>query len=212
MSVGYVDGSCRAFLDRLATSSPEPGGGSVAALTGALGAGLVSMVGALTAGKEKYADVEQEIRAVLGESEAAREALQELVQKDTEVYGAVSEAMKMPKETEDQKAERSRVMQEALKAAADVPLAIAEQALKVGELSQKAAEIGNVNAVTDAGIGAVLAEAAAQSAAMNVKINLALIDDDTYNRASWKRVEEILARTGELREEVVGVTYGKLEG
>ena len=108
MTTGYVDGTIRAFLDKLATSSPEPGGGSVAAMTGALGAGLVSMVASLTVGKEKYAGVQGEIQSLLAASEQVRSDLQDLVQRDTEVYGAVSEAMKLPRDTEQQKAAAGR--------------------------------------------------------------------------------------------------------
>ncbi|MCZ7662139.1 MAG: cyclodeaminase/cyclohydrolase family protein [Thermoleophilia bacterium] len=210
MAVPYVDGSIRAFLDKLATSSPEPGGGSVAALTGALGAGLVSMVAALTIGKEKYAGVQDRIEVLLGEAEAVRVSLQELLQRDTEVYGAVSEAMKLPRETEEQKSVRDARMQTALREAARVPLAIGEHSLRVARLSVTAAEIGNVNAVSDAGVAVLLAEAAAQSAALNVKINLGWISDAEFNRSSWDRVEAVLAETARLRAQVVAMTYEKL--
>lgn len=206
----YIDGSIRAFLDKLATSSPEPGGGSVAALAAALGAGLVSMVAALTVGKEKYAEVQDDIKALLSRSEAVREALQEAVQKDTEVYGAVSAAMKLPRDTDDQKVARDRLMQAALVEAAKVPLAIAEQALVVAELSLTAAEIGNVNAVSDAGVAVLLADAAAQSAALNVKINIGWIQDEAFCESAWSRVQEILAETAALRVSVMDLTYKKL--
>lgn len=207
---GYIDGSIRAFLDKLATSSPEPGGGSVAALAAALGAGLVSMVASLTVGKEKYADVQDDIKVLLGRSEAVREALQDLVQRDTEVYGAVSDAMKLPRDTEEQKEVRDRLMQAALIEAAKVPLAIAEQALAMAELSLTAGEIGNVNAVSDAGVAVLLADAAAQSAALNVKINIGWINDEAFNSSSWGRVQQILAETAQLRESVMALTYEKL--
>jgi len=207
---GYVDGSIRAFLDKLGTASPEPGGGSVAALVGALGAGLVSMVASLTVGKEKYAAVQEQIAQLLQEPEGVREELQDLLQQDTEAYGAVSVAMKMPRDTDAQKAERDRTMQEALKNAADVPLRIGEQALRVAQLSERAAEIGNVNAVSDAGVAVLLADAAAQSAALNVKINVGWITDQDYNQRSWGRIEQILAETARLREAVVKTTYEKL--
>ncbi|MHB9149612.1 MAG: cyclodeaminase/cyclohydrolase family protein [Thermoleophilia bacterium] len=210
MTDGYIDGSIRAFLDKLATSSPEPGGGSVAALAAALGAGLVSMVAGLTVGKEKYAEVQDDIKVLLGRSEAVRDALQESVQKDTEVYGAVSAAMKLPRDTDEQKVARDRLMQAALVEAAKVPLAIAEQALTVAELSLTAAEIGNVNAVSDAGVAVLLADAAAQSAALNVKINIGWIQDEAFGETTWSRVQEILAETAALRVSVMGLTYEKL--
>lgn len=210
MTPGYVDGTVRAFLDKLATSSPEPGGGSVAAMTGALGAGLVSMVASLTVGKVDYSGVQMEIRSLLTDSERVRSDLQDLVQRDTEVYGAVSAAMKLPRDTAEQKAERNEKMQAALKEAAKVPLTIAEQCLKVAELSLTGAEIGNVNAVSDAGVAVLLADAGAQSAALNVKINIGWINDEEFNRSSWQRVEEILAATAGLRQRVMMLTYEKL--
>ena len=210
MAKGYIDGSIREFLDKLATSSPEPGGGSVAALAAALGAGLVSMVASLTLGKEKYSGVQDDIKVLLGRSEAVREALQDLVQQDTVVYGAVSTAMKLPRDTEEQRAARDRLMQAALVEAAKVPLAIAEQALAVAQLSLTAGEIGNVNAVSDAGVAVLLADAAAQSAALNVKINIGWIQDRAFNEGSWSRVQEILSETAVLRASVMGLTYEKL--
>lgn len=210
MGDGYIGGSIEAFLDKLATASPEPGGGSVAALAAALGAGLVSMVASLTVGKAKYADVQDDIEALLARSETIRAELQELVQKDTKVYGAVSEAMKLPRDTDEQKEVRDRLMQAALMEAAKVPLAISEQALAVARLSLTAAKIGNVNAVSDAGVAVLLADTAAQSGALNVKINIGWIQDQDFNTSSWNRVQEILAETAALRTTVMDLTYKKL--
>ncbi|HZJ03126.1 MAG TPA: cyclodeaminase/cyclohydrolase family protein [Thermoleophilia bacterium] len=210
MSKSYVDGSIKAFLDKLATSSPEPGGGSVAALAGALGAGLVSMVANLTLGKEKYADVEDRVQLLLAEAEEVRAFLQDLVQSDTEAYAAVSAAMKLPRETEEQKAERDRRMQASLKEAANVPLAIGEQSLRVAQLSLTAAQIGNVNAVSDAGVAVLLADAAAESAALNVKINVGYISDQEYNQVSWARMQAIMDEVWQLRTKVLRLTYEKL--
>jgi len=210
VSKSYVDGSIKAFLDKLATSSPEPGGGSVAALAGALGAGLVSMVANLTLGKEKYADVEDRVQLLLAEAEEVRAILQDLVQSDTEAYAAVSAAMKLPRETEEQKAERDRRMQESLKEAANVPLAIGEQSLRVAKLSLTAAQIGNVNAVSDAGVAVLLADAAAESAALNVKINVGYISDQEYNQVSWARMQAIMDEVWQLRQKVLRLTYEKL--
>jgi methenyltetrahydrofolate cyclohydrolase len=139
-----------------------------------------------------------------------RATLQDLVQKDTEVYGVLAKAFKMPRETDEQKAERKRSVQAALKEATMVPYAIAEACLEVAELSETAAEIGNVNAVSDAGVAVLLAEAGGHSAALNVKINLGSIEDEAFVEERWAGVEKMLARLGELRETVVGVTYEKL--
>lgn len=210
VSKSYVDGSIKAFLDKLATASPEPGGGSVAALSGALGAGLVSMVANLTLGKEKYADVEDRVQLLLAEAEEVRAFLEDLVQRDTEAYAAVSQAMKLPRDSEEQKAERERTMQEALMEAANVPLAIGEQSLRVAQLSLTAAEIGNVNAVSDAGVAVLLADAAAESAALNVRINVGFISDQEYNQVSWARMQSIMDEVWQLRQKVLRLTYEKL--
>ena len=206
----YVEKPMVVFLDKLASRSPEPGGGSVSALVGALGAALVSMVGNLTLGKEKYADVQDQVEELLKASEKLRDELQGLIQKDTEVYADVSAAFKLPRETEEEKSERSARIQEALKVATEVPFEIGEKCLEVARLSETSAEIGNVGAVSDAGVAVLLAEAAAQSAALNVKINVNSIEDEDFSRSRWDRIQEILKETAVLRERVVQVTYEKL--
>ena len=206
----YVEKPMIVFLDKLASRSPEPGGGSVSALVGALGAALVSMVGNLTLGKEKYAHVQDQVEELLKSSERARDQLQGLIQKDTEVYADVSAAFKLPRDTEEQKAERAARIQEALKLATEVPFEIAEKCLEVARLSETAAEIGNVGAVSDAGVAVLLAEAAAQSAALNVKININGIEDASFCESKWSRIQEILEETAGLRDRVVKVTYEKL--
>lgn len=206
----YVEKPIIVFLDKLASRSPEPGGGSASALVGALGAALVSMVGNLTLGKDKYAEVQDQVEDLLKSSEKLRAELQGLIQKDTEVYADVTAAFKLPRETEEEKAERAEKVQEALKAATEVPFEICERCLEVARLSEKSAEIGNVGAVSDAGVAVLLAEAAAQSAALNVKINVNSIKDQDFSGGKWARVREILEETASLRERVVKVTYQKL--
>ena len=206
----YVEKPMIAFLDKLASRSPEPGGGSVSALVAALGAALVSMVANLTLGKEKYADVQDEVEELLASSEGLRGELQVLIQKDTEVYAGVSAAFKLPRETEEEKAERKRRVQDALKLATEVPFEIAEKCLEVARLSETSALIGNVGAVSDAGVAVLLAEAAAQSAALNVKINVNSIDDEEFAQARWNRVRELLEEAAGLRERVLEMTYEKL--
>lgn len=206
----YVQKPMIEFLDKLASRSPEPGGGSVSALVGALGAALVSMVGNLTLGKEKYTAVQDKVEEMLETSEKLRGELQGLIQKDTEVYASVSAAFKLPRETEEQKAERTARVQEALKLATEVPFEIAEKCLEVARLSETAAEIGNVGAVSDAGVAVLLAEAAAQSAALNVKINVNSIEDRAFTSEKWDRIREILKEAEGLRERVLQLTYQKL--
>lgn len=206
----YIDQPIRHFLDKLASKSPEPGGGSVAALTGSLGAGLVSMVCSLTLGKEKYKDVQPQVEALIKESEKLRIEMQDLIQKDTEVYGGLSEVYKMPKNTDVEKAARTVKMQEALKKACQVPFEIGLKSLEVAQLAQRAAEIGNVAAVSDAGVAVLLAQACAQSAALNVKINVNSIKDDAYNKATWSKMETVLKQVAALEKTVMEITYRKM--
>jgi formiminotetrahydrofolate cyclodeaminase len=206
----YAEWSIQAYLDKLASADPEPGGGSVAALTGALAAGLVTMVTALTLGKEKFASVQDAVSAIEGQAEKLRADLTGFITADAEAYAKVAAAMKMPRDTEEQKKERAAFLQAALKGAATVPLQIAEAAAAVARLSSPAAEKGNPNAVSDAGVAVLLAEAAAQSAALNVKINLAWIEDDVFKKDAWARIEAVLAETAGLREAVLALTYSKI--
>ena len=206
----YVQGSIESYLDRLASVEPEPGGGSVAALVGALGAALVTMVTNLTLGKDKFAPVQDDMASIQAESERLRRELEALVTLDAHAYGAVAAAMKLPRGDEAQRAERSRVLQAALKGAAEVPLKVAQAAVEVAHLTLPAAEKGNPNGVSDAGVAVLLADAAAQSAALNVKINLAWIDDQQFNRGAWEQIEAVLSETARLRDLVLALTYSKL--
>jgi formiminotetrahydrofolate cyclodeaminase len=206
----YIDQPLRHFMDKLASKSPEPGGGSVAALTGALGAALVSMVSNLTLGKDKYKDVQPQIEQLLKESEKLRDEMEALIQKDTEAYGALSVVYKMPKTTDDEKAARAAKMQEALKEACKVPFEIGMTSLEVARLAERAAEIGNVAAVSDAGVAVLLAQACAQSAALNVKININSIKDDPYNKETWARMQDVLAKVAALEKSVMATTYKKM--
>lgn len=210
MERAYAQWDIGSYLDKLASGDPEPGGGSAAALVGATAAALVSMVTELTLGKEKFASVQELMADVKSKSEALRRDLTALVSQDAEAYAEVAAAMKTPKDTEEQKAERGRRLQAALKGAAEVPLRVAEACVAVARLCVPAAESGNPNAVSDAGVAVALAEAAAQSAALNVKINLAWIEDQAYNRSVWAKVEAWLVETARLREEVLALTYSKL--
>jgi formiminotetrahydrofolate cyclodeaminase len=205
-----VQWSIESYLDRLASETPEPGGGSVAALVAALGAALVSMVAHLTLGKPKYADVQDDMADVEERAAKLRAELELLVTLDAQAYGAVAAAMKLPQEDEVQKAERKKVLQNALNGAAAVPLKIALAALEVAKLSLPAAEKGNLYAVSDAGVAVLLADAAAQAAALNVKINLAWIEDDDFKREAWARIEEVLSEAAHMRDIVLALTYSKL--
>ncbi len=160
------------FIEELASDSPAPGGGSVAALSGAMGAGLVSMVARLTIGKKGYEDVQDLIEQTLAASEKIRAELTLLVDKDTQAFNQVMAAFKMPKKTQAEKSLRSDAIQSAFQNATLTPLRAAELCLGVLELALSIAGKANQNAASDLGVAAQMAYAGAEGAVMNVKINL----------------------------------------
>ncbi len=198
------------FLDELASQAPVPGGGSGAALVGALGAALASMVCNLTVGKPKYADVQDEIQALLAQTEALRARLTTLIDEDIAVYYRLSSAYKMPKETEEQKAARTAAIQEILRDATKVPMQIAEACVQVLQLCKPIAEKGNVGAVSDAGVAALLAEAALRSAALNVLINLGAIKDADFVARERAALDDLLAGKAAMKEEIYNLVVSKL--
>ena len=206
----YTSEPLQTYLDDAASKKPAPGGGSVTGWVGALGAALVGMVCNLTRGREKFAAVEADIVALVEQSEAARARLEKLLQDDTTAYNGVIEAYKLPKETEEEQAARKAAVQAGLIVAADVPLEICRVAVEVCRLSKIAAEKGNPAAVTDAGIGAILGEAAVVGAALNVKINLSSIEDVGYTSAAAAEIDRIQQEAAALREEVLAITVSKL--
>lgn len=198
------------FLDELASQAPVPGGGSGAALVGALGAALAGMVCNLTIGKPKYADVQAEIQALLAQTEALRARLTALIDEDIAVYYRLSSAYKMPKDTDEQKAARTAAIQGILRDATRVPMQIAEACVQVLHLCKPIAEKGNVGAVSDAGVAALLAEAALRSAALNVLINLAAIKDAGFVARERAVLEGLLSGKAQLKEEIYDLVVSKL--
>ena len=206
----YIAQPMQHFLDKLSSKSPEPGGGSAAALVGAEAAALVGMVCYLTLGKEKYADVEAEMQDLRDKSEAARADMQRLLQEDTEAFAAASAAYKLPKDTDEQKNVRAVAIQAGLKKATEVPFAIGEKALEIARLSLVAAEKGNKGAVSDAGVAVLFAEAALQAAALNVRINLVSIKDPAYVNEKWDKMQKMVDEAGIFLEKVLTITYDKI--
>ncbi len=198
------------FLEDLASSKPAPGGGSVAGLAGSLGAGLISMVCNLTLGKKKYADVQDDITALVGKSENLRKELTSLIEKDIEAYTILNNTMKMPRDTDEQKAARDKAMDGALKGATNVPMKIAEACAAVMDLCQEAADKGNSNAVSDVGVGILLAEAGLRSAALNVLINLGYSKDEAFVSQSRNHLNALLEGRGKLRDEIYDLVVSKL--
>lgn len=165
------------FLSALASGAPTPGGGSAAAYTAAMAAALVAMVGRLTIGKKKYAQVHDRMHAIVSQAEALRSELAGAVKRDATAYEEVMRAFRLPKETEHELAQRSREIELTTLAAAQVPLEVARKALEVLKLACEVIEKGNVNAISDAASAAVFAMAAISSAALNVRVNAASLAD-----------------------------------
>ena len=198
------------FLDELASSAPAPGGGSAAALAAAIGAALVSMVANLTVGKKKYADVQDDIQRILSQSEALRHKCLELLESDVAAYTEVSVAYKMPRDTEEQKEARSAAIQKALKGATAVPMELAEACVEILNLCPESADKGNVRAVSDVGVGALMAEAALRAAALNVLINLGSIKDEAFVQKEHVRLNALLDGKALRKEEIMKDVEAKL--
>jgi glutamate formiminotransferase/formiminotetrahydrofolate cyclodeaminase len=175
--------SLNGFVASVASSAPVPGGGSVVALVGALGAALGEMVAGLTIGRKKYAAVEEEMKGLATQAVSLRERLSALVKEDADSYALVSAAYKLPKENVEQVAARDAAIQKALMKAAAVPLETARACVAVAQLAALCAKKGNTNAVSDAGVAALLAEAACKGAAYNVRINVSSMSDPQAGKA-----------------------------
>ncbi len=201
------------FLGELASDSPTPGGGSVAALCGALGAALNSMVANLTIGKKRYADVEKEMKVTLAGAETLRLELTQMIDEDAAAFNKFMAALKMPKETEADKASRKTALQQTLVDAATVPLAVMEMCVGVIRLAVPVAEHGNVNAVSDAGVAALVARAGVHAAGLNVRINVGGIRAEEHQEFASKAAAAIidLGREADLAcEEVMKIVLPKI--
>ena len=207
----FTQDTLEAFLDQLASKAPTPGGGSASALAGALGAALVSMVGQLTLGKPAAANIEADLTAMVGQAEALRQRLTSLIDADARAFDHVTQAMRMPRDTDQASAKRMDVLQDALKAAAVVPLQIGSACREVMALAQEAAAKGNPNVLSDAGVAMLVAESALRSAALNVFINLKWIRDEAFVAKHRAQVEQLLEGAPEIREELYTTILGDLQ-
>jgi len=191
--------SVEEFAAVTASDAPAPGGGSVSALAGALGAALAEMVANLTVGKAKYAEVEGEMKELSAKGAEIRSELIAGIQKDTESFTMYMNALGMPKDTDEQKAVRREAMQNGLKEAAKVPLEVAETAAKIFPIAEAVVKRGNTNAVTDGLVASMMARTAVIGALFNVKINLGSIKDEAFvaDMAAKVKALEELAITSE---------------
>ena len=198
------------FLDELASAQAVPGGGSVAALSGALAAALLAMVCRLTIGKKSYESVSAEMETLLSRVEPFQFELRELMQADMDAYARVMDTYKLPKASEAEKLARTNAIQDALKHASDVPLRVAELCAQLIELARPIAQNGNKNAASDAGVGALMAEAGLRGAAFNVSINLGSIQDQAFLSTHRARVEKLIENAARQKHEILGIVEGRM--
>jgi len=198
-----IDMNVADFMNKLASSDPTPGGGSAAALSGAVGTSLLQMVANLTAGRKKFADHEELMQEIIAKCEAHSKALLEAIDKDADAYDQVSAAYKMAKETDEEKAARSAAIQEALKVATMSPFAILELSYEVLGIAHKAIGKTNPNAASDLGVAAKNLKTAMDGAWMNILINLSGIKDEAFAADVKEKSLAALKHANELVTDIV---------
>jgi len=210
MELAAEETGIESFVDQVASKAPTPGGGSVSALAGALAGALTTMVCQLTLGKKKYEDVEEDMRSVLEEAQILRRELSELMREDAKAFEAVMEAYKLPKDTDEQKQARSQRIQEATRRATEVPLAVMQKGCRVLELTEVAAQKGNINAISDAGVAALMAHSAVQGAYLNVLINLPGLEDAKLAQELRSQADQLAQKAQNLQGEILKMVRQKL--
>lgn len=204
------DWNINEFLQQAASSAPTPGGGSVGAYVGALGASMVCMVANLTIGKEKYKEFESEVQAVLMEGEKSLSILKGCMTEDMEVFGQFMAVYKLPKNTDEEKQARANKIQEVLKSATEAPMKTARESLKVMQLAAKMAPIGNKTAISDIGVAVYLADSAIKSALLSVDINLPQIEDKEYTDKISAEKKVILSAADVLCKDTIPAVEKRL--
>lgn len=202
--------TCTEFLEALASKAPVPGGGGASALVGAVGVALGNMVGNLTVGKKKYADVEADVRALDQRSEALRRKLEALVAADAEVFEPLSRAYGLPKDTKQQRSYKEQVMEQALNTACSVPMEIMGALCEAIELHRDYARMGSAIAISDVGVGVLFCKAALQGASLNVFINTKSMADRAKARALEEKTEAMLSKYVPMADEIHTQVLGRL--
>lgn len=206
----FTEKTCDEFVEILASKSPVPGGGGASALVGAIGVALGNMVGSLTVGKKKYADVEEEIILLKGKADRLQAELLELVERDAEVFEPLAKAYGLPKETEAEIKEKAVVMEEALKAACSVPLEIMRKSCDAILLQAEFAAKGSSIALSDVGVGVVFCKAALQGASLNVFINTRAMTDRSFAENINNETAGMLKQYTELADRIFTDVYDRI--
>ncbi|PWJ95591.1 cyclodeaminase/cyclohydrolase family protein [Oceanotoga sp. DSM 15011] len=199
----FKDMTLNEFTEKIASSDPVPGGGSVSAAASAIAASLSKMVASLTIGKKKYIDQEATMKEIFEKSENLRNILLDYIDKDSQAFNEVMNAFKAPKETDEEKSKRTTLIQNATKKAAEVPLNIAKISFEIMQLAEVVVEKGNKNAITDGAVAAMMARTGILGALYNVKINLGSIKDEEYVQRLKKEVETIETQTKLLEQKIL---------
>jgi methenyltetrahydrofolate cyclohydrolase len=205
-----TQGSVEEFLGSLASAAPTPGGGSAAAISGAMGAALVSMVCNVTLGKKGYEAAEPDMRAVGAEAERLRLRLTEMVAQDVAAFDSLMAAYKLPKTTEEEKARRGAAIQSSLRRATEVPLCCARACAEVIALARRASEKGYLGVISDGGVGVLAAFTGLRSAALNVYINAPSLKDRAFAEQSVQEIDALAKHCAQETESVYQLVRAKL--
>ena len=209
--MGFSTVQCNEFVEVLASKAPVPGGGGASALVGAVGTALGNMVGSLTVGKKKYADVEEEMWELKSKADILQSELLALIERDAEVFEPLAKAYGMPRETEEEKAEKARVMEIVLKDACSVPMEIMEKCCQALDLIVEFAAKGSALAISDAGVGAAFCKAALQGASLNVYINTKSMKNREYAEELNQKEHAMLEKYTKIADEVFASVLGRLK-
>lgn len=207
-----VDMTIKEFLAEITSDSPAPGGGSVAALAGAVGAALATMVGNLTLSNAKYSEVQSEVEALMPHLNSLQAKLVHYVDEDTAAFNQVMAAYRLPKGTDEEKQARSQAIQQALQGAATLPMNVARLCLEVLSLSKQMLTIGNTNAASDAAVAGRMAHAGMWGAIYNVRINLDSIKDQDFVTAMREEVKTVIEKGEGALQDLIAETDRKIGG
>ena len=209
--MGFSTVPCNEFVEVLASKAPVPGGGGASALVGAIGTALGNMVGSLTVGKKKYADVEEEMWELKAKSDKLQAELLRLIEKDAEVFEPLSKAYGLPRATEEEKAEKARVMEIVLKDACSVPMEIMEKCCEAIDIIVEFAAKGSALAISDAGVGVAFCKAALKGASLNVYINTKSMQNREYAEELNAKCDAMLEKYTKIADEVFDSVLGRLK-
>jgi len=208
--MGMLDKSCKDFLDVLASKEAVPGGGGAAAAGGAIGMALSNMVGNLTVGKKKYADVEDEVKELLDKGYKVLTELETLVDRDAEVFEPLSKAYGMPKDTPEQIAAKEEALEKYSKEACSVPMEIMRKSYEGIKIHERMGQIGSMLAISDVGCGVVFLKSALVSGMLNVVINLNTIKDQEFVKSTREEMDRLLSEGSKVADDTLQLVLDKL--